>query len=78
LDSEIKEKIDRIFKYRVLKENIWTEEGRNGDWKNCIMRSFMWSLWWTKWHRGRFSPSTSVFPANSHFTECSTIINIRG
>jgi hypothetical protein len=26
----------------------------------------MWDLWWTKWHWGRFSPSTSVSPANSH------------
>jgi hypothetical protein len=26
----------------------------------------MWDLWWTKWHCGRFSPSTSVSPANSH------------
>jgi hypothetical protein len=23
----------------------------------------MWDLWWTKWHWGRFSPSTSVSPA---------------
>jgi hypothetical protein len=31
-------------------------------------------LWWTKWHWGRFSPSTSVSPANSHSTDCSTLI----
>jgi hypothetical protein len=31
----------------------------------------MWDLWWTKWHWGRFSPSTSVFLANSHSTNCS-------
>jgi hypothetical protein len=24
----------------------------------------MWDLWWTKWRWGRFSPSTSVYPAN--------------
>jgi hypothetical protein len=24
-----------------------------------------WDLWWTKWRRGSFSPSTSVSPANS-------------
>jgi hypothetical protein len=33
----------------------------------------MWDLWWTKWHWGRFSPSTSVSPANLHSTNCSTI-----
>jgi hypothetical protein len=32
-----------------------------------------WDLWWTKWRRGRFSPSTSVFPANLHSTDCFTI-----
>jgi hypothetical protein len=30
-------------------------------------------LWWTKWRWGRFSPSTSVSPANLHSTNCSTI-----
>jgi hypothetical protein len=34
----------------------------------------MWDLWWTKWHWGRFSPSTSA----SHSTDCSTFIIIRG
>jgi hypothetical protein len=33
----------------------------------------MWELWWTKWRWGRFSPSTSVSPANLHSTNCSTI-----
>jgi hypothetical protein len=36
----------------------------------------MWDLWWTKWPWGRFSPSTSVSPANSHSTECSIDIII--
>jgi hypothetical protein len=27
-----------------------------------------------KWYWGRFSPSTSVSPSNSHSTDCSTII----
>jgi hypothetical protein len=31
-----------------------------------------WDLWWTKWRWGRFSPSTSVSPANFHSTNCST------
>jgi hypothetical protein len=34
----------------------------------------MWDLWWTKWHWGRFSPNTSVSPANFHSTDCSTLI----
>jgi hypothetical protein len=36
----------------------------------------MWDLWWTKWHWGWFSQSTSVSPANLHFTNCFTIIII--
>jgi hypothetical protein len=32
-----------------------------------------WDLWWTKWRWGRFSPSTSVSPANLHSTNCYTI-----
>jgi hypothetical protein len=37
----------------------------------------MWDLRWTKWHWGRFSPSTSVSPANCHSTDCSTLIICR-
>jgi hypothetical protein len=37
----------------------------------------MWGLWWTKRHWGRFSPSTSVSPAN-HSTNFSISIIIRG
>jgi hypothetical protein len=33
----------------------------------------MWDMWWTKCRWGRFSPSTSVSPANLHSTNCSTI-----
>jgi hypothetical protein len=36
----------------------------------------MWDLWLAKWHWGRFSPSISVSPANSHSTNCSTFIMI--
>jgi hypothetical protein len=34
-------------------------------------------LWWTKWHWGRLSPSTSVSSANYHSTDCSTFVIIR-
>jgi hypothetical protein len=37
----------------------------------------MWDLWWTKLHWRRFSPSTSVSPAN-HSTNFSIIIITRG
>jgi hypothetical protein len=30
-------------------------------------------VWWTKLRWGRFSPSTSVSPANLHSTNCSTV-----
>jgi hypothetical protein len=36
----------------------------------------MWNLWSPKWHWDRFSPSTSVAPANSHPTDFSTLIII--
>jgi hypothetical protein len=37
----------------------------------------MWGLWWAKRHWGRFSPNTSVSPAN-HSTDFSIIIITRG
>jgi hypothetical protein len=37
-----------------------------------------WDLWWTKWRWGRFSPSTSVSPANLHSTKFSIIIITQG
>jgi hypothetical protein len=33
----------------------------------------MWDLWWTKWRWGRFSPSTSVSPANLYSIDLFTI-----
>jgi hypothetical protein len=41
------------------------------------VRAGVWCLWWTKRHWGRFSPSTSVSPAN-HSTIFAIIIIIRG
>jgi hypothetical protein len=41
-------------------------------------RQSMWTLWQTKWHWGRFSPSTSVSLDNHHSTNFSIIIIIRG
>jgi hypothetical protein len=42
--------------------------------QGSIPGQVMWDLWWTKWHWGRFSPSTLVSPANPHSTDCSIII----
>jgi hypothetical protein len=36
----------------------------------------MQHFWSTKWLCGRFSPSTSVSPANFHSTDCFTLIII--
>jgi hypothetical protein len=38
----------------------------------------MWDLWWTKGYWGRFSPITSVSPANHHSTHFFIIIITRG
>jgi hypothetical protein len=42
--------------------------------QGSIPGQVMWDLW-TKWHWGRFSPSTSFSPASSHSTYCSTFTN---
>jgi hypothetical protein len=41
-----------------------------------ITGQVMWDLRWKKWHWGRFPPGTSVSPANSHSTDCFTLIII--
>jgi hypothetical protein len=33
-------------------------------------------LWWTEWHCGRFSLTTSIYLVNPHSTDCSTLIII--
>jgi hypothetical protein len=38
----------------------------------------MWGLWWTKRHWGRFSPTTSISPANHHSTNFSIIVINKG
>jgi hypothetical protein len=39
-----------------------------------VQSQVMLDLWWTKWHWGRFYPSASVSPANSHSSDYSTLI----
>jgi hypothetical protein len=42
------------------------------------VRAACGGLWWTKRHWGRFSPRTSLSPANHHSTNFSIIIITRG
>jgi hypothetical protein len=65
---------------RELEVNI--EKGRAvaqavRRWLPTARTGSMWGLLWTKRHWGRFSPSSSVSPAN-HFTDFSIIIINRG
>jgi hypothetical protein len=41
-------------------------------WLSTAAALVKWDLWWTKWRRGRFSPSTSVSPA-IHSTKFSIL-----
>jgi hypothetical protein len=41
-----------------------------------VRAQVMSDLRWRKWRCGRFSPSTSVSPANSHSTNCAAFIII--
>jgi hypothetical protein len=49
-----------------------TGESPTVAWVRAQVRSCR--IWWTKWHSGRFSPSTSVSTSNFHSTDCSTLI----
>jgi hypothetical protein len=44
------------------------------QWPGLDPSQVMWDLWWTKWHRGWFSLSTSVSLALSHSTSCSIFV----
>jgi hypothetical protein len=46
----------------------WLVAASHGGDPGTIPSQVMRDLWWTKWYWARFSPNTSVFPANSHFT----------
>jgi hypothetical protein len=41
-------------------QNVWSGRGPDSS-----PEQVMWDLWWTKWHWGRFSPSTSFSPTNN-------------
>jgi hypothetical protein len=51
----------------VVRRRLPTEDAR-------VRAQVMWDLWWTKLDCGWFSPCTSVSSANSHCTNCSTLI----
>jgi hypothetical protein len=49
---------------------------RGGD-SGSLPRQVMCDLCWTKWHWGRFTPSTSASPADPYSSICFTFINHR-
>jgi hypothetical protein len=62
---------------RYLGHFLTSTEGRAiaqavSRWLPTAAVRVMWDLCWTKWRWGRFSPSTSVSPANLYSTSCST------
>jgi hypothetical protein len=61
----------RVVGSRIKKNFLgWVKErGGPGSKPGLVI----WNLWWTKWHWGRFSPSTSVSPVNLHSNNISTI-----
>jgi hypothetical protein len=70
LDFDCKSEVTRI-KYRPSVKLLSICNPLYGPGSNPGL--FMGDLWWTKSRWGSFSPSTSVSPANSHSTDCSTI-----
>jgi hypothetical protein len=52
--------------------------GRSRAIAQAVSRWLPTAVWWRKWVWGRFSPSTSVSPANLHSTKFSIIIITRG
>jgi hypothetical protein len=71
------EAITKLAQARTTKEeNTYNElqaVSRRGG-PGSIPGQVMWDLWWKEWHWVRFSPSTSVSPANPHSTDCFIII----
>jgi hypothetical protein len=49
------------------------QASHRGD-SSSIPRYVMLDLWMTQWYWGRFSPSTSVSPANFYSSKCSVLI----
>jgi hypothetical protein len=71
----IQQKVQRIL--HRADSHLAIQEIPNISW-NPSPGLVKWDLWWTKWCWGRFSPSTSVSPANLHSTKFSIIIITRG
>jgi hypothetical protein len=51
-------------KGRAVAQAVYSLASQRGGPGSCP--GSMWGLWWTKRHWGRFSPSTSVSPANQY------------
>jgi heme/copper-type cytochrome/quinol oxidase subunit 2 len=73
LPDEINICIVPMFVIVVLARGHILSETDAGKGPGSIAGLVKLDLWWTKWRWGRFSPSTSVSPANLHSTNCSTI-----
>jgi hypothetical protein len=67
-----------IFKGHAIAHAVSGRLPTAATWVGAQVRSgqVIWDVWWTKWHWGRSSPSTSVSLANSHSTNCFTHIII--
>jgi hypothetical protein len=59
---------------KTLRMVLITHHGGPGSQPGLVK----WDLLWTKWRWGRFSPSTSVTPANLHSTKFSVLSPRRG
>jgi hypothetical protein len=59
-------------------QRLWLVTGFPPQRPRFASRQSMWGLWWTKWHWGNFSLSTSVSHANHHSTNFSIMIISRG
>jgi hypothetical protein len=55
--------ISLLYIYRAIAQAVsrWLPTGT----ARVRARVWKWDLWWTKWRRCKFSPSTSVFPAKT-------------
>jgi hypothetical protein len=80
LSGDMRKHVLRLsVKSRATPQLKWLVAGFPQRRPGPMPRSGKWDLWWIKWHRGRFSPSTSVSPAKTvHSTKFSILIITRG
>jgi hypothetical protein len=65
--------------HETHKYTTWPVDTHSNHWNWFASWSGKWDLWWTKWCRGRFPPSTSVSPAkNRSFHQLLILTITRG